>query len=146
MASVVFHGSNSRGIEEFKLRRRFVPGVEGDAAPPAVYASDDPAYAAGHSFPWTSSDGIDLGFCRDEFQREQVVLSVPEKLLERLKQPVFLYTLLGERFQLLPNVSPIGHNYRCLRTVKAIDVVEFDSVTEAVAYYGGKIEVIRDEQ
>lgn len=54
-----YHGSSTDGINRLEPRLRYTPGEELDS-PASIYASDLPAFAAAHSFPWSSDEGIDL--------------------------------------------------------------------------------------
>ena len=67
----VYHGSSVE-ITELEPRERFTP-AEGVGS--RVYASDLPAFAAAHAFPWHSGEGIEL-----DIDEGTAVLRVPAGL------------------------------------------------------------------
>lgn len=72
--------------------------------------------------------------------REHVVLEVPKNIEERLNQPIFIYHISSERFELL-NIPPYGHNYRSLEPVKCIAKQRFETVIEAITHFGGTVKI-----
>ncbi len=131
-AITLFHGSQTDNIDIFEPRQRYVPG--NDKAPrPAIYATDDPAYASAHAFPWATAEGVDL-----HFENNRVVLMVPKALEERLNKPIFIYTLPGDTFQPVTE-DPIGHNFRSTERVKYLAKTRFETVFEAVTSFGGTV-------
>lgn len=140
----LFHGSQTDNIETLEPRKRHTPGGEANS-PAGIYATDDPAYATAHAFPWSSSEGIDLyyGSNNDEAS-EHVILEIPQSLESRLKQPIFIYEISPENFELLP-IPPYGHNYRSLKPAKCIAKKRFETVIEAVNHYGGTVKIKAEE-
>lgn len=136
-SSYLYHGSLTDGIQVLEPRQRYTPGNE-ESSPAGVYAASDPAYAAAHSFPWSSDEGIDLYFDRDENEMKYVVIEIPEKLVYRLDTPVFIYTVPAETFSLL-ECSCTGDDYRSLEKVECVDKIRFESVRKAILHYNGKI-------
>ena len=133
----LYHGSIVAGIKELEPRKRYTPGVLGNNAKPAVYAAANPAYAAGHGFPWGSNDGFDI------YENKGIVtLIVPKRHKKRLNQPVFIYKISGKYFKLLVNDSPKTRIYISYKKAKPVEVKSFKNVREAIRYYGGKIEII----
>jgi hypothetical protein len=130
----LYHGSTAGGIEELEPRRRFTPGVLGTAAPPAVYATDDPAYAAAQAFPWSSAEGFDLHYADGA-----AVLTVPAEHAPRLEQPIYVYEVPAASFELLPDVAPRGRNYRSLRAVRPLSVQTFPTVRAGIERLGGRV-------
>jgi hypothetical protein len=130
----LYHGTSVAGIEELEPRRRFTPGALGMDAPPAIYATDDPAYAAAQAFPWSSAEGFDLRYVEGV-----VVLTVPGEHAPRLEQPICVYELPATSFELLPQVAPRGRNYRSLRAVRPISVQAFPTVRAGIERYGGQV-------
>lgn len=57
----LYHGTLTDNIELLEPRLRYTPGEEEDS-PAGIYATDDPAFAAAHAFPWSSLEGIDLHY------------------------------------------------------------------------------------
>lgn len=138
----LYHGSQADNIEMLEPRKRYTPGEIPNS--PAIYASDDPAFAAAHAFPWSSSEGIDLYYDHEDGDvKEHVVLEVPEHLLSRLEKPVFIYQVSSEKFESL-NIPPYGHNYRSLEATKCIAKQRFDTVIEAIHYFGGTVKIKYD--
>jgi hypothetical protein len=129
----VYHGSVTGDITEFEPRRRYVPG--GADVPPRVYAAPNPAFAAAHSFPWSSDEGIDLSI-----ESGQVVLQIPKELESRLQQPVFIYTLPGEPFE-LTSEETTGETMHAEEPVIPKTVFHFTSVREAIEHFGGRVEI-----
>lgn len=130
----VYHGTITGDIDTFEPRKRYTPG--GEDVPPRVYAAPNPVFAAAHSFPWSSEEGIDV-----RFEGEQVVLVVPEKHKERLKQEVFIYKLLGDNFHKTEE-EKTGETYHTDEVTTPEDVLKFSSVSEAVEYFGGRVEIV----
>ncbi len=136
--NILFHGSQTDNIGALEPRRRYIPGNE-EGAPEGTYATDNPAYAAAHSFPWSSDEGVYLCFERDEENgREYVLLEVPKEIEARMQQPVYIYTVKSDSFS--PVVSDlVGHNYRSVESVDCIAKQVFESVTQAVEFHGGRV-------
>lgn len=136
--NVLFHGSQTDNIGALEPRQRYTPGNE-KGSPAGIYVTDNPAYAAAHSFPWSSDEGVDLYFERgEENGREYVVLEVPKEIETRMQQPVYIYTVKPDSFS--PVVSdPVGHNYRSVESVDCIAKQVFESVTQAVEFHGGRV-------
>jgi hypothetical protein len=130
----LFHGSQTDNIETLEPRKRFVPS--NDTAPlAAIYASDHPAYAAAHAFPWFTAEGVNL-----YFDRKFVVLEVPKMIEERLKQPIFIYTVPANTFEPVAS-DAVGHNFRSLKPVKCLAKRRFETVIDAVTTFGGTVTI-----
>ena len=138
VSNVLFHGSQTDNIQKLEPRRRYTPGQE-ENSPSSIYATDNPAYAAAHSFPWSSDEGANLYFEYEErTRRESVVLKVPKKIQARMQFPVYIYTVKSDGFS--PVMSdPCGHNYRSVESVSCIAKQVFENVTEAVMFHGGRV-------
>jgi hypothetical protein len=131
-AITLFHGTQTDNIEVLEPRERYYPGT--DTAPrPAIYATDVPAYASAHAFPWATAEGVDL-----HFEENRVVLEVPKALEERLNKPIFIYTVPGDTFQAVIE-DTMGHNFRSTERVRCLAKTRFETVTEAVTSYGGTV-------
>lgn len=135
MASLtLFHGSQTDNIKTLEPRKCFVPS--NDTAPPAaVYASDDPAYAAAHAFPWVTAEGVNL-----YFDRKLVVLEIPKSIEERLKRPVFIYTVPADTFEPVAS-DAVGHNFRSVKPVTCLAERRFETVIDAVTTFGGTVTI-----
>lgn len=130
----VYHGSTAGDIAEFEPRKRYTPGDLD--VPPRVYATPNPAFAAEHSFPWSSEEGIDVIFDDD-----QTVLVVPEKHKNRLDQKVYVYKIDGSKFTLTKEEGT-GETFHCDEHVSPKEARSFESVTSAIEYFGGRVDII----
>lgn len=135
----VYHGSPNPNIEEFEPHKRYTPGaMQGQEIPPAIYAGDDPGYAAAHGFAWGSSEGMKLGY-----HNEKLILEVPKEHVDRIEHKVYVYKLPSGSFELLDDVEPWGHNYWSKVAVKPVEPPqEFTSVRQAVEHFGGEVKII----
>ena len=130
----LYHGSIIAGIEEIEPRKRFIPAELVNEAKPAVYAADNPGYAAGHGFPWKSSEGFDI------YEYEgKIVLKAPRKFKDRLKQKLFVYKLPAKDFKLLKKDSLKTSIYFSYEKVRPISVKFFSSVKNALDFYNVKV-------
>jgi hypothetical protein len=129
---VFYHGSPIDGIECLEPRRRYTPGEERDS-PESVYASDLPAFAAALSFPWSSDEGIDL-----YVDGTVVLLEVPRSIFGRLQRDAYIYSVDSRHFSLV-EYEATGHTFRATQAVPCLAKVSFQSVVEAVEYYGGYV-------
>ena len=59
MQEFLYHGSSTADITTFIPHIRSTPIVHKDNPKPAIYATDDKAYAAAHAFLWSSDEGFD---------------------------------------------------------------------------------------
>lgn len=131
----LFHGSIGAGIELLEPRKRYTPSA---GVPERVYASGNPAFAAAHSFPWSSDEGIDL-----RIEDGKLILMVPRRLASRLEQPVSIYRLPSEYFEFTEEES-MKLTYHSVTPVAPIEAMPFDSVTEAVEHFGGMVEILEE--
>jgi hypothetical protein len=130
-----YHSSQTDDIDTLEPRSRYTPG--GDKAPPSsVYATDDPAYAATHAFPWATEEGVNLYY--DD--SGHVKLEVPASIQDRLKQPVFIYEVSSKTFEAVTS-DEMGHNFRSVVPVKCLAKRRFENVIAAVTCYGGTVEI-----
>lgn len=143
----LYHGSRTPGIKQLTPRRDSHPGDMPDA-PPAVYAGKDPAYCAGHACRGNTRDGIDRGYQGEWKNGEPTwgpfTLSVPRALAHYLEDPVSVYTLRAEDFELLPDIPPAGQNYWSLVAVPVLEEAAFPSVRDAVESLGGKVKILAE--
>lgn len=137
-SNYLYHGSTTKGIKLFEPRKRFTPGVLGKNVPPAIYATDDPRYAAAHAFSWSSKEGFDT-----YYEKNNLILEVPKKFQKRLDQKICIYTVPKESFELLKKVEPKGRNYWSLQQVKPLSIKCFNSVRDAFIYYGAIIKIFK---
>jgi hypothetical protein len=127
----LYHGSNTLGIEEFEPRKRFTPN--GEDREKAVYASDIPAFAAAHSFPWGSDEGFELSV-----KEGKVIFEVPMEFKDRLNVKICVYKVASEKFNLTEE-EKTGHTYDASEKIKPIESNDFSSVKEAIEHYGGRL-------
>ena len=126
----VYHGSITPNIQEFEPRERYKP-QEGVGA--RIYATDLPAFAAAHSFPWHSAEGFDLSLVE-----EKVVFTVPNVHKDRLNALVYIYKLPSDTFNWTAE-EKTGHTFDSREQVKPISIENFNSVTEAIQHFGGEV-------
>lgn len=127
-----YHGSSTDGIECLEPKLRYTPGEELNS-PPSIYASDLPAFAAAHSFPWSSDEGIDL-----YVDGQAVIMEIPSSVYERLLRKTYIYVVGSNQFSLVECEST-GHTFRAITPVDCLEKVSFESVVEAIEYYGGHV-------
>lgn len=131
-----YHGSSTDGIERLEPRLRYTPAEEFNS-PSGIYASDLPAFAAAHSFPWSSDEGIDLYVDRDI-----VIMEIPLSILPRLQKPIHIYVVDGNLFSLVESEST-GHTFRRTEAVDCLEKISFPSVQEAIEHFGGRV-ILKD--
>ena len=131
----LYHGTVTGGIKEFEPRKRYTPGI-GDSVP-RIYATDKPVFAVMHAFPWSSDDGVDI-VTRDE----NLCLQVPVHLKDRLNQSIFIYKLKGDTF-VLTEEEATGNTYHSEVAVIPESVESFNSVFEALEYFGGNVDFMQ---
>lgn len=127
-----YHGSSTDGIECLEPRLRHAPGEE-LSSPSSIYASDLPAFAAAHSFPWSSDEGIDL-----YVDGQMVIMEIPLPIYERLLRKTYIYVVDSKQFSLVECEST-GHTFRALTPVNCLEKACFQSVVEAIEHYGGQV-------
>lgn len=135
---LLFHGSDVADIENLEPRKRFTPA--GKDVPERIYAGDNPAFAAAHSFPWGSAEGFRLSV-----EEGKVVFEVPKKFKDRLTKKVYIYKLPSEKFEITTE-EETGHTFHSQEAVKPIGVEEFESVQDAIEHFGGIVSYIEDEE
>ena len=131
----LYHGSSVDGIECLEPRLRYTPGDE-EMSPAGIYASDLPAFAAAHSFPWSSDEGIDL-----YVDEGTVFLQVPHSLAPRLQRSTFIYVVDGSQFTFL-TCEATGHTFRATKAIPCLQKMSFPSVTDAITHYGGHVVIM----
>ena len=85
----LYHGSSRPDIKTFIPQIRSTPIAHKDNPVPAIYATDDKAYAAAHAFLWSSDEGFDT-----YYKDGKIVLEVPELKKGRLNQPIYTHFLV----------------------------------------------------
>ena len=130
----LYHGTNVPDIEEFEPKKRLMPGNIKGNIPPRIYAGDNPAFASTFSFPWFTNEGFELSV--DDVGK--VIFNVPTKLKYRLNQPVYLYKMPSDKFELTPGENT-GHSYHTENKIKPVEIKTFESVQAAIENYGGVV-------
>jgi len=131
-ARFFYHGSSTDGIECLEPRLRYTPGEE-LSSPSSIYASDLPAFAAAHSFPWSSDEGIDL-----YVDGQTVIMEIPLSVYERLLRKTYIYVVDSNQFSLV-DCESTGHTFRATTPVDCLEKISFQSVVEAIEYYSGHV-------
>lgn len=129
-APFLYHGSLTSDIAEFEPRERHKPD---ENIGPRVYATQMPAWAAAHSWDWSSDEGINL-----EIKNEKVILEVPSKFKDRLNVPIYIYKLPSDSFNILSGEGS-GKTFSSTEKVRPLEVERFNSVNEAVEHFGGEV-------
>lgn len=127
----LYHGSTTAGIVELNPRERHKPNEEVGAR---VYATQSPAWAAAHSWDWSSDEGIKLHIDKSG----KVVLQVPAQFRARMEVPVYLYKVPSVSFNLTSEEGS-GSTYDSGENIVPVDVEKFNSVIEAVQHFGGEV-------
>lgn len=130
----LYHGSTTQNLKTLEPRKRYVPAGKIDYE--AIYATPLPAYAAVHSFPWSSEEGIGL-----EIKDEKVILDIPEKLKNRLNVPISIYKVSAEGFEHTKE-EEMGLTWHTIKSVKVLKEEKYESVESAIYELGGEIEFI----
>jgi len=95
-----------------------------------------PAYAAAHSFPWSTDEGVGL-----DVGENSVDLSIPKSLKERLQVPISIYKLSSEGFEHTEE-ELTGYTWHTVNPVEVIEEVKYPSVEIALKELGAKFQYI----
>lgn len=129
----LFHGSLVADIKEFEPRIGHTPD---EKKIPRVYATQSAAWAAAHSWNWSSSEGIKLSA-----EGDHILLKVPRKFQKRLKVPIFIYKLPSTNFNQISKEGS-GLTFDSKEKVRPISVERFNSVIEAIQHFGGQVALL----
>ena len=88
----LYHGSTTQNIKTLEPRKQYTPQGKIDYS--AIYATPLPAYAAAHSFPWSTDEGVKL-----DVDENGVDMSIPKSLKERLQVPISIYKISPDGFE-----------------------------------------------
>lgn len=130
----LYHGSTAQNIKILEPRKRYTPAGKIDYA--AIYATPLPAYAAAHSFPWSSDEGIGLNIVRD-----QVIMDVPMALAGRLNVPISIYKVSSDNFEHTKE-EETGFTWHTTTSTPVIEEQKFANVVEAMEKLGGELNYI----
>ena len=130
----LYHGSIIQNLKILKPRKRYTPAGKIDFA--AIYATKLPAYAACHSFPWSSKEGIDLNIIGNK-----ISLEIPSKFKDRLKTPISIYKISSKDFEHTKEEST-GLTWHSKKQTPIIEEVKYASVKEALEILGAKLIIL----
>jgi hypothetical protein len=124
----LYHGSTTQNLKTLKPRKRYTPQGRIDYA--AIYATPLPGFAATHSFPWSSDEGVGL-----DVGDKKIFFSIPEKLRERLQVPISIYKISDENFQHTKE-ELTGYTWHTTQTIQVLDEKQYESVEAALRELG----------
>ncbi|HEY1037122.1 MAG TPA: hypothetical protein VGE62_00905 [Candidatus Paceibacterota bacterium] len=125
----LYHGSTIQGLKTLEPRKRHTPSSAMDYE--AIYATPLPAYAAAHSFSWSTDEGVDLNV----FSGKDVSLVVPANFKERLQVPISIYKLPADGFEHTADETT-GHAWHTKKPTAVLEEVVYPSVEAALAELG----------
>jgi hypothetical protein len=126
-----YHGSTIQNLKVLEPRHRYVPVDE--ITYEAIYATIVPAFAAAHSFPWSSGEGFILNTTD-----RKIKMTVPVKFRDRLSVPVSIYKISVEGFEKTLEEST-GLTWHTKNPVVVIEEVKYPSAENAIQTLGGEI-------
>lgn len=120
----LYHGSTTQNLKILEPRRRYTPQGKIDHA--AIYATPLPGYAATHSFPWSSDEGVDL-----DVDENKISFSIPKILMERLQTPISIYKISNENFEHTQEELS-GYTWHTTQPVEILEEKQYESVEMAL--------------
>ncbi len=134
----IYHGTIKNNLGIIKPFKRFTPGGAdiAEQIPPRIYATYNPAFAVAHSFPWSSEDGVDIVITDGV-----ITIIVPKEKAVILAQSICIYTLLDDSFSHTTE-EETGFTYHSEAEVIPVACQCFTNVTEAMDFFGGKVQLI----
>lgn len=130
----LYHGSTTQNIKTLEPKKRYTP--QGKIDHSAIYATALPAYAAAHSFAWSTDEGVGL-----DVDEKGVDLSIPKSMKERLQVPVSIYKLSSEGFEHTKE-ELTGYTWHTVNPVEVIEEVKYPTVEIALKELGAKFQFI----
>ncbi len=124
----LYHGSTTQHIKTLEPRERYTPQGKIDYS--AIYATPLPAYAAAHSFAWSTDEGVDL-----QVRDNQVFLTVPQSFKERIQVPVSIYKISANGFTHTAEETT-GYTWHTTSPVEILEEVQYPSVEVALKELG----------
>jgi hypothetical protein len=124
----LYHGSTIQDIKRLEPRKRYTPQGKVDYS--AIYATPLQAYAAAHSFPWSTDEGVEL-----DVNENVVNLAIPKSFKERLQVPISIYKLSSEGFEHTEE-ELTGYTWHTVNPVEVIEEVKYASVEIALKELG----------
>jgi hypothetical protein len=133
----LYHGSTTQGLKILEPGKRYTP--QGKIDYEAIYATTIPAFAAVHSFPWSTDEGVGL-----DVNDMKVDISVPFGIRGRLQVPISIYTISSENFEhTREEVS--GYTWHSTSTTEVIEETKYESVEIALRELGARLEYIANK-
>ena len=129
----LYHGSTTQNLKTLEPRKRHTPYGEMNAS---IYATPSAAFAATHSFLWTTDEGVNLNVHGDH-----IVLTLPESMKERLQVPVSIYKLEDTGFEHTVKEST-GYTWHIEQPVEILEEIKYESVEDAIVISGGEVRYI----
>jgi hypothetical protein len=129
----LYHGSTTQNLLELRPHKRYSPGT---IDYPALYATPLPAFAAAHSFPWSTNEGVNLNVYNGN-----VELSLPSNLEERLQLPISIYKVSSDDFEHTKEEST-GYTWHSKSAIPIIEETKYSSVKEALEKLGAKLIIL----
>ncbi len=124
----LYHGSTTQNIKTLEPRKRYTP--QGRIDYKAIYATPLPGFAATHSFPWSSDEGVGL-----DVGDVKIFFTIPEKLRERLQVPISIYKVSSENFK--DTVEEVtGYTRHTTQPTEVLEEKQYTSVEAALTELG----------
>ncbi|MEK7184720.1 MAG: hypothetical protein AAB683_01110 [Patescibacteria group bacterium] len=130
----LYHGSITQNLKKLEPRKRYTPAGKIDYS--AIYATPLPAYAAAHSFPWSTDEGVGL-----DVSENGVDLFIPNKFKSRLQVPISIYKISAESF-LRTKEEETGYTWHATIPIDVIEEKKYSSVEVALRELGARLEYI----
>ncbi len=130
----LYHGSTTQNIRTLEPRKRYTP--QGKIEYAAIYATPVAGYAACHSFPWSTDEGVNLNTFGGKFE-----MSVPVALKERLQEPISIYKIPDTGFTHTKEETT-GYTWHTIQPVEVLEEVKYESVEKALQELGVKLSYI----
>lgn len=127
----LYHGSTTQHIKVLEPRQRYTP--QGKIEYAAIYATPLTAYAASHSFPWSTDEGVKL-----DVVDGIVEMSIPTSLRERLKEPISIYKIPDTDF-IHTTEETTGYTWHTTKPVEVLEETQYESVEKALEELGAKV-------
>jgi len=124
----LYHGSIAQNLKTLEPRKRYTP--QGKISYSAVYATPIPGYAATHSFPWSSDEGVGL-----DVEEGKISFSIPKILAERLQVPMSIYKISNTNFE-HTSEELTGYTWHTTKIVQVLEEKQYTSVESALRELG----------
>jgi ABC-type dipeptide/oligopeptide/nickel transport system ATPase component len=130
----LYHGSTTSGIKVLEPSHRYSPA--GKIEYNAIYATPMKAYAAAHSFPWSSDEGVNL-----DVVEGKVIFAVPQNFRERLQVPISIYKVSLENF-VHTKEEETGRTWHTTQATPVLEEEKYKSVAIALQKLGVELSYI----